>query len=916
MLVSKHFFNTSYTKREIEAIIILLLLSFFMGVALTFFFTVSISSFLVSFSTEKLPYAYLLAGILSFVIWTAHRYLIERIQFSTLVILTLCFLFFSVSLLALANSFYKSMLLSLLLLAWVSPFLFVKNICFWGLASKVFNLSQGKKVFGIISSGEVISNIMAFFSIPFLLSLLNATGLLIISIASILICIALVLLLIHKYGSNFKSYSITSKDAPEKKIERVPAKDNFFLITLIFSSFSVFVFYFIDYMFLDLARNQFSSIELLAAFMGYFLGAVSLVELFFKSIIFNRILTHYGLKVGLLCLSVTLLFSTLLSMFAKTWIGESYIYFSIIALSKLLERSLNNGIHAPSLQLIYQPLPASIRTVFQSNVEGISGAVGNLLAGGVLLLLSAIHISNFLPFNYILLVVLSLWIMVTIPLYKSYKLKLQEALLLKKNFPSTRKIMSSIDILKKGLQSKNENVATTSAKLLKVIESKPNLKIKDVSHAEIIDEETLLKWELRSISGDKEVLNNFENLFARSSTGGIRLKVLELYFRIGTEASKSLLLNKLKYPDREIQLSTTRILYSLNYTASGKEHSLIKGEIIETISMITWLSACLLDLDKAKHIDTCNKLIKSLRIERKEYFDILYMLLSFVYGYATVELIKANLIDKNDTESHIYALEVAANTFDQDIVTLIAPWFDNVTLDKSIERLKLFFPQQQLSIMDRAVNILYRDYSSVTLWTKLNALNVLADFYANEDARNEIIACLFHKEQLIHEMAWAILQHHTAGLSIPNFLPQIKLSKVNAVDTKTIYEKVQLLKNVPLFHVAPEYKLILLASVFNFKMVQKGSKEHCKESVIIISGSLTFYKGSHLHVKAQAFYTFIPGIHPTSNTDYYVVEEDSTILIADKEKVLDCFFEDPNLSKSLLKYASENNRRQVNSVMA
>lgn len=908
MLNVKFMFTTTYTKKEINAITMLLLLSFFMGIALAFFFTVSISSFLVNFSSQGLPYAYLVSGILSYAIWTLHRKIGRNLSSSTLIIVTLSFLLFSISLLTLWDFFYYNIWLSLLMFAWVSPFLFIKNICFWGLASKVFNLSQGKKVFGIISSGEVISNIVAFFSIPFLILVLNKIGLLIVSIFSILICLVLVAFIIRRYSDEFRVKGSTKPITGNDVL--VKSGGNFFVLTLFFCTLPVFIFYFIDYMFLCVARSQFSDVELLAAFMGYFLGAVSLVELFFKAVVFNKILTYYGLKVGLLCQSVALLLATVLAIFAGTWMGESYIFFSVIALSKLLERSLGNGIHAPSLQIIYQPLPARSRANFQSNVEGISGAVGNLLAGGVLLFLSFVPAVNLLSFNYILLFVLAAWVIMTGALYRSYKIKLQEALHLKRKLTPTKRLMMSKEIFKKGCESKNVAIKSISIKLLLELEMIRQIDVGNVLGVDKMNGEGVLSDEL-SISAKKDLLIRYENLFARSTTTGeMRLRILELYYESNTETAKTFLLNKLEYPDREIQLHAIRILYALHYNATVKEQSVIREEIVETVRIITWLSACILDLQRG-HLNTeaCNNLMKSLRLERKEYFDSLYMLLSFMYGYSTVDLIKTNLLDKNDTESHIYAIEVAANTFDKDVVALITPWFENITLEKSISRLTLFFPQQQLSVMERAINILYGDYSTLTLWTKLTALRVLRDFCRVERARNEIIACLFHKEPLIYEMSWNILHFNNAEEVRFDFSSQFKSFSIGRIEAKTIFEKVQLLKGVPLFHIAPEYKLVVLASLFHFKEVAKGTKISCKGNVIVVlAGVLNFFEGNNLIATGQSSYTFIPGIHPIDAAHYSIVDDDSIIMVGDKKKILNCFFDDANLSKNLLKYAAEDYR--------
>jgi len=894
------FLRDRFTKEEIGAIVALLLLSFFIGMALAFFFTVSIAAFLVSCSGKALPWAYLFSGALSYTIWVAYRRLSIKFSFSSSLIIMMVFLFISLGLLTVANFSYSSTWLSFLLLAWVSPFLFIKNVCFWGIASRLFNISQGKKVFGIISSGEVLSNVIGFLFIPFLLGLLNLTGLLVISVLAVAICVAIVVFLTRKYNDKFHRNTGDSSTATSY----IPASpgDNFFMLMVISSSLPVFVFYFIDYMFFSVAGDQFGDAGSLASFMGYFLATVSVLELILKSVVFNRMVTVYGLKTGLLSLYAALIISTVLAILVGAWGDGPSVFFSAIALSKLLERSLCNGMHAPSTQILYQPLPASKRAIFQGNAEGMAQAIGNVFAGALLLLLSMLHVSDLVLFNAILLVILIVGIFATGPLYKAYTRKLKEALTLKQQVLPVRKIMSVLDIFNRGSHSNNETIAVISSALRAELES-----------LSAVEHEALLSGQIISASGDVSARLRLESMFF-NATYSVRLAMLDLYTKNNTKVLQEMLLDKLDHHDRETQFAVIRTLYAGQYQADDSDSQVIRNKIGNTVKMISWLSACIWDLDTDdRHDYARSTLLRSVRAERREYFDALYMLLSFVYGYSTVQLIKTNLIDRGDTESRIYALELVANTFEKDMVSLLEPWIDNTSPDKGINRMALRYPQQKLSVIQRAIAILYQDYSAVTLWTKAGALLVLGDFYHEGEAYSDIVACLFHKEKLICELAYTILKRNAAREASEEFILRNKILSLvtRAVDT-TIYEKVLVLNEIAPFHTSTEHKLASLASRLTFRMVPGGTRINCQDQVVIVvSGTVEFFGRIGSVCCAQSGFIFIKGIHPFADADHGVAVEDSAILLGDKGSVLGYFFDDPKLSKSLLKYASERQRKHV-----
>ena len=188
----------------------------------------------------------------------------------------------------------------------------------------------------------------------------------------------------------------------------------------------MFGIYFIDYFFLAQTRQAFPESAFLASFLGIFMGSVSIIELLIKSFLSGNILKKYGLKTALVLLPLLLALSTLIVVISGTLIGTAGIFFSFIALGKLLERILRSGFYEPGFQILYQPLPPEERINFQNNIEGVPKALGNIAAGTFLLIFTLIPAFNMLTGNLVFFFILLLWVRMVINISKEYRTTIRE----------------------------------------------------------------------------------------------------------------------------------------------------------------------------------------------------------------------------------------------------------------------------------------------------------------------------------------------------------------------------------------------------------------------------------------------------------------------------------------------------------
>lgn len=420
---------------EGRPIVLLMILSYFSGWALALYYITSTTVFLEYFETQMLPAAYACAGVASYLAWWGlskmdkRMKLIAQLRIKTIIVL-LSVLFFSVGI-----EVFPSSGMAFFMFVWFRVLAFISVVVFWGVAGRLFDLRQGKRIFGLISTGEVLSDIIGFFSIPILLRYIGHSELLFLASASLGACLLVLLFIIKDFRDKLDedhNQIVTSKKKQKQK-ESKPfltyLKDPYFRHIFILAMIPIFSIMFIDFIFLDQTKAGFKDPEVLASFLSVFFGAVAVIELLLKTFVSGRLISSFGLRTGLLALPVSLVVCTLLAVLSGTFYGPTLMFFSFIILMKLTDRSLRSAIFDPGFQILYQPLPAGERINFQNKIEGVPKAIGNTVAGLTLLLLTFLGLKNLVYYNLIFLVIAGIWVGYTLSLYREYRQIIRKVLM-------------------------------------------------------------------------------------------------------------------------------------------------------------------------------------------------------------------------------------------------------------------------------------------------------------------------------------------------------------------------------------------------------------------------------------------------------------------------------------------------------
>ncbi len=142
----------------------------------------------------------------------------------------------------------------------------------------------------------------------------------------------------------------------------------------------------------------------------------------------DLILEQYGLRTALLILPVILVGFIVTEIFVGNYFGftvaeagENFlIFFVVVSLSKLFVDALRDSLENPTVKIFFFPLDPSIRFDTQTRIEGVISQFAGFLAGLLIIGLGALHFTDLLFNNYIVLLIIAIWIYATFRIHKSY----------------------------------------------------------------------------------------------------------------------------------------------------------------------------------------------------------------------------------------------------------------------------------------------------------------------------------------------------------------------------------------------------------------------------------------------------------------------------------------------------------------
>jgi ATP:ADP antiporter, AAA family len=879
--------------------------SFCMGVAVAIFYTATTSLFLLSFERTMLPKAYIVGGVVVYALGVITSYIQKQIRFSYLINGLIYFLMFSVTGLVISYQFSDVKWFIFFLFVWNRVFVFVNGITFWSTAARLFNLQQAKRLFGLISTGEVISSILSYFSVPLLLKFMATEQLLYIVALAVGACILLMSLIIRRFSEQL---AVVAKPAPREATSVDDSRswkrflaNPYYLLVFLLAMLPVVGLFFVDFMFAVESKEVFPDKELLASFLGVFFGFCALVEILIKTVLYNKLMARFGLTLGVALLPLTLLFSVTLAVSYGTVYGTTALFFAFIVLSRFFMSSVRKSVNEPSFQVLMQPIPASERSEVQSRIEGGPKALGNIVPGVILLLLTSVSFIGTVEIAAFFLLILIGWLYVALKVQGQYRGVLRT--LLEKSQVGVRRSLdayqyaawrlaearrtavlsserSSFEFIIKLADSARIADRVLAAGLLgesgryfahKYLARLINDEAQAVQNAALIAAASVRSpelWPLLIGCLDKDpthesaaygllgvgepILRELARSFGRSAGNTVfQLRLIRVMKQIGGAKAIKFLRSVLNYPDPHVRDEVYEALKQLGYQVTITERTYLVSEINDRIGLLVWLLAAQRDLEVYPMSSSIQVALES---EKHRIVPQIFTLLSLLPGGQQYDYV-SDLLLKERGEAQGYLLEVMNMTLPDEWKSKLIPLFEDEPLPEKLKHCAADYPQQYLSPGERLSDMVNRHFSRVSSWLKATALHELARL--PQDSSLILAAHAVAPDEVIAEIALLALYRSNPSrfeslqqvIEAQNDTFHLKIChriRASPSDSDLLWHRVGVLRRTHRFAQRPEEELLTVApflTKYNLTAGQTASTDWLvrpgKALWLVASGVLT-----------------------------------------------------------------------------
>lgn len=817
--------------------------SFLAGICLAYVISLGNASFLVAFGTAFLPKGYIATGIAGYVVGAGLSQLQRWLSFPRLILVCIGFLLLVTCVLWVGHLFPPdAMFYGLALEQWlalgmfvgIGPYIMLVYFVFRSVAGRLFDLRQGKRLFGLISTGEVISTMAGFFSVPLLLRVLpRATDLLVIAAISLGLCLWVLVLIQLKFSSRLADPPVQAQKKGDVGSWGTLFQSRYAVLLLLLASASVFGFYYVDYVFLGELRTRFPDQKQLAQFIGIFYGAIRVVEFALKTFVSGRLINQYGLRFGLVVLPVLLLAcSGLASIFQLSgWISPVFL---VLTLTKLIERVVAKSLYDPAFNVLYQPIDARVRLAVQTRVEGIVQQLAVVLAGGSLLLFG--WFGSFQLVLYVLVAVFVGWLVGAVWMNRAYRESLLQHLSGRSRIAVApgRDEVSALWLAEQAKGIGSERSALAGA-LMGYIDSGAEDRVFPAEWVAQLGTPGMGNAAVfRLLANGEEALPALQGAFRDPAQSPVVLRrIARIFGQCRAPETIGDLLLRLNTSGKGVRREVLTSLRLRGFAPQGEQVSLIRHELDATLNAATWCMAALLDMEGADvpHVRA------AIGRELDETRERLFHLLSLMYDVRHIELVRESF-KSGSNDGKVYALELIDVFVDQEIKSGLFPVLDDLALGQRLKRLEETFPQQRLGLDARLKDIVNRPFGSIESWTRACAVHAFAHPGAI-DVPAELIAVLFHPERLLRDTAVWSLRRIDADAYARHLhrLPVLAHEGLPVLDGMSLFERVLFLKGMPAFSNVPEYALTELAQFLKPVYFERGARifdgeERCLQALV------------------------------------------------------------------------------------
>lgn len=395
----------------------LYIFQFFQGAGIAFFFTGAFARFLEKYPITELPWVMVYSALLLWITGMLYTRLEHIMRFTHFNILAITFMAGSILLLWAVGFYIHADWYYYLVMAWFNVLYLINNMEFWGIAALLFDLRQSKRLFGVISAGDIPAKFIGYTLALVFVPYTGTQNLLIIGAICILASLTLFKgivrtgkLDIHHHHAHKGKHAKPAPQKIKKIVENIATNTYVRRIAFISLLTSICVIL-VNYGFYGEVKKAYSDDVALAKFVAFFYAGLRVVAFVTKMVFTGRLTASIGIKPALFITPVGMLILIII-IAGISWISpHEKLIFYLFGAACMLVDVLRTSFNSPVLLTIMQPLSIHERLRAHNIVKGIMDPFASFLAGAFLLVLFYMHSRVDLMFlSYVLIVLGILWV--------------------------------------------------------------------------------------------------------------------------------------------------------------------------------------------------------------------------------------------------------------------------------------------------------------------------------------------------------------------------------------------------------------------------------------------------------------------------------------------------------------------------
>jgi CRP-like cAMP-binding protein/ATP/ADP translocase len=404
--------------------------SFFMGCSTVFFETAASASFLARFESRFIPWVYLAAAAVNIVTGSVYARMQKRASFSGLMKGTLWFL---LAIVATVRVGFAVSNVAFVAFAGLVSYRIISSLTdleYWAVASRIYDVRQAKRLFGLVGTGEVVARIAGSFCVPLFVKIAGVSNLMVLSAGALVLCLFCLGRVLHGVAGAHSPAPESTAAAPRATLQaglREIVRSPYLAVVVTVAVLATFGKYFVDFAFLEQISTVSKGEVELASLLGLFSGLTQTLSLLTRVFVSRPLLARLGIRVGVVILPLAHALCTLLTILTGIFGPTAAVFWLVIA-NQGIYKSLKHPIDNASFKVLYQPLKPEQRLGVQIAVEIIFSPVVVGIAGGVMLLFSSGMHYDPVVFSGVLLVVFVAWVFAARAAGRGYARKLVEML--------------------------------------------------------------------------------------------------------------------------------------------------------------------------------------------------------------------------------------------------------------------------------------------------------------------------------------------------------------------------------------------------------------------------------------------------------------------------------------------------------